>query len=72
MKTRQRILVPFTHGHSGSALLRRASELAASGEAELLVVSVLDTRSGFESGRACRQPAGRARRAPRAGGAETT
>jgi nucleotide-binding universal stress UspA family protein len=49
MKTRQRILVPFTHGHSGSALLRRASELAASGEAELLVVSVLDTRSGFES-----------------------
>jgi len=48
MKTRQRILVPFTHGYSSSALLRRASELVASGEVELLVVSVLDTRSGFE------------------------
>ena len=48
MKTRQRILVPFTHGHSGSALLHRASELAASGNIELRVVSVLDTRSGFE------------------------
>lgn len=48
MKTRQRILVPFTHGHSGSALLRRAGEIAAAGETELLVVSVLDTRSGFE------------------------
>jgi nucleotide-binding universal stress UspA family protein len=48
MKTRQRVLVPFTHGHSGSALLRRASEIAASGEVELLVVSVLDTRAGFD------------------------
>jgi hypothetical protein len=48
MKSRQRILVPFTHGYSGSALLRRASEIAASAEIELLVVSVLDTRSGFE------------------------
>ena len=48
MKTRQRILVPFTHGHSGSALLRRAGELAASGDIELLVASVLDTRSAFE------------------------
>lgn len=48
MKTRQRILVPFTHGHSGSALLRRAGEIAAAGEIELLVVSVLDTRSGFD------------------------
>jgi hypothetical protein len=48
MKTRQRILVPFTHGYNGSALLRRASELAASGNVELRVVSVLDTRSGFE------------------------
>jgi nucleotide-binding universal stress UspA family protein len=48
MKTHQRILVPFTHGHSGSALLRRAGEIAAAGEIELLVVSVLDTRSGFE------------------------
>jgi nucleotide-binding universal stress UspA family protein len=49
MKTRQRILVPFTHGYNGSTLLRRASELAASGNVQLLVVSVLDTRSGFES-----------------------
>ncbi|WP_018078374.1 universal stress protein [Thiobacillus denitrificans] len=48
MKTHQRILVPFTHGHSGSALLRRAGEIAAAGEIELLVVSVLDTRSGFD------------------------
>lgn len=48
MKIRQRILVPFTHGHSGAALLRRAGEIAASGEFELLVVSVLDTRSVFE------------------------
>lgn len=49
MKIRQRILVPFTHGHSGSALLRRAGELAASGDIELLVASVLDTRSAFEA-----------------------
>jgi hypothetical protein len=49
MKTRQRILIPFTHGHSGSALLRRAGEIAASQEVELLVVSVLDTRSSFDS-----------------------
>ena len=48
MKTRQRILIPFTHGYSCSALLRRASEIAASGDVDLLVVSVLDTRSGFE------------------------
>jgi hypothetical protein len=49
MKTRQRVLVPFTHGHSGSALLRRAGEIAATGDVDLLVVSVLDTRSGFDS-----------------------
>lgn len=49
MKIRQRILVPFTHGHSGSALLRRAGEITASADVELLVVSVLDVRSGFES-----------------------
>jgi hypothetical protein len=49
MKTRQRVLIPFTHGHSGSALLRRAGEIAASGHVELLVVSVLDTRTSFDS-----------------------
>ena len=48
MKTRQRILVPFTHGHSGVALLRRAGEIATSGDVELLVASVMDTRSVFE------------------------
>jgi nucleotide-binding universal stress UspA family protein len=48
MKTCQRILIPFTHGHSGSALLRRAGEIAASGDAKLLVASVLDTRVVFE------------------------
>lgn len=48
MKTRQRILIPFTHGHSGAALLRRAGEIAAAESADLLVVSVLDTRSGFD------------------------
>lgn len=48
MNTRQRILVPFTHGHSGSALLRRAGEIASAGDAELLVASVLDTRSVFD------------------------
>jgi hypothetical protein len=49
MKPRQRILVPFTHGHSGSALLRHAGEIAAAQDVELLVVSVLDTRSGFDA-----------------------
>ncbi|MDQ1313935.1 MAG: universal stress protein [Pseudomonadota bacterium] len=48
MKTRQRILIPFTHGYSGSALLRRASDIVASGDVELLLASVLDTRSGFD------------------------
>ena len=48
MKTCQRILIPLTHGYSASALLRRASEIAASRQAELLVVSVLDTRTGFD------------------------
>jgi hypothetical protein len=49
MKTRQRVLIPFTHGHSGSALLQRAGEIAASCDVELLVVSVLDTRSSFDA-----------------------
>jgi nucleotide-binding universal stress UspA family protein len=63
MKTRHRILVPFTHGHSGSALLRRASELAAAGQSAVLVVSVLDTRSGFEpDGPAASLPGERAAR----------
>lgn len=49
MKARQRVLIPFTHGHSGSALLQRAGEIAAAGDIDLLVVSVLDTRSSFDS-----------------------
>lgn len=63
MNIPQRILVPFTHGHSGAALLRHAGELAASRQAELLVVSVLDTRSGFEpDGPAANLPSERAAR----------
>jgi hypothetical protein len=63
MKTPQRILVPFTHGHSGAALLRHAGEVAASRQAELLVVSVVDTRSGFEpDGPAASLPGERAAR----------
>jgi len=49
MKSRQRILVSLTPGRHGEALLRRAGEIAASEHAALLVVQVLDTRSGFES-----------------------
>jgi hypothetical protein len=63
MKTRQRILVPFTHGHSGSALLRHAGEIALSGDVELLVASVLDTRSAFDpDGPAASLPGERAAR----------
>lgn len=63
MKPSQRILVPFTHGHSGAALLRHAGELAESRQAELLVVSVVDTRSGFEpDGPAANLPGERAAR----------
>ena len=63
MKTRQRILVPLTHGHSGSALLCRAGEIAASGEVELLVASVMDTRAVFDpDGPAARLPGERASR----------
>jgi len=63
MKTRQRVLIPFTHGHSGSALLRRAGEIAASGNIDLLVVSVLDIRSAFDSdGPAGKLPGERAAR----------
>jgi nucleotide-binding universal stress UspA family protein len=66
MKTRQRILVHTTPSSSSGALLRRAGEIAASRQAELLVVSVLDTRSGFEpDGPAGNLPGERAaRRAP--------
>lgn len=49
MKARQRILLSFTPGRRGEASLRRAGEVAASEHADLLVVEVLDTRSGFES-----------------------
>lgn len=66
MKTRQRILFPYTPGRSDVALLRRAGEIAASRQADLLVVQVLDIRSGFEAdGPAANLPGERAaRRAP--------
>jgi nucleotide-binding universal stress UspA family protein len=48
MKPYQRILVPLTHGHSGAALLRQTSEIALPGRSAVLVVSVVDTRSGFD------------------------
>lgn len=63
MKALRRVLVPFTHGHSGSALLRHASEICVPGGVDLLVVSVLDTRSGFElDGPAASLPGERAAR----------
>ncbi len=49
MKSHRRILVPYTPGLQGESLLRRAGEIATSEQAELLVLQVLDTRSGFES-----------------------
>lgn len=68
MKTRQRILVPYTPGRSGAALLRRAGEIAASREADLRVVHVLDTRTSFEPDGPAGALAGEraARRAPAA------
>jgi K+-sensing histidine kinase KdpD len=48
VKARQRILLSFTPGRRGETSLRRAGEIAASEHADLLVVQVLDTRSGFE------------------------
>jgi len=48
MKTYRRILVPIPADGQGDVLLQRAAELAQGQHAQMLVVRVLDTRSGFE------------------------
>ncbi len=48
MKTYQRILVPITSAGQGEMLLQRAAEIAQGQRAQMLVVRVLDTGSGFE------------------------
>jgi nucleotide-binding universal stress UspA family protein len=48
MKTYRRILVPVPSGGQGDILLQRAAELAQARHTQMLVVRVLDTRSGFE------------------------
>lgn len=48
MKTYRRILVPISAGDQGDFLLQRAAELAQGQRTQMLVVRVLDTRSGFE------------------------
>lgn len=49
MKTYRRILVPISAGGQSDILLQRAAELAQAQRAQMLVVRMLDTRSGFES-----------------------
>lgn len=49
MKTYRRILVPLTAGGQSDILLHRAAELAQGPRTQMLVLRVLDTRSGFES-----------------------
>jgi nucleotide-binding universal stress UspA family protein len=48
MKTYRRILVPVSGGGQSDQQLQRAAELAQAQQAQMLVVRVLDTRSGFE------------------------
>lgn len=47
MKAYRRILVPMPADGRGEILLRRAAELLPGGQGELLVLRVLDSRSGF-------------------------
>jgi nucleotide-binding universal stress UspA family protein len=47
MKTYRRILVPILTGGDNDIQLQRAAELAKSQRTQMLVVRVLDTRSGF-------------------------
>lgn len=47
MNTYRRILVPIAAGRQGDILLHRAAELARAQRAQILVVQVIDTRSGF-------------------------
>lgn len=49
MKTYRRILIPMPHDGRGEILLQRAAELLPSRCGDLMVVRVLDTRTGFES-----------------------
>ena len=49
MKTYRRILVPIFSAGQAALLLQRVSDLVQGGSAQLLVVRILDTRSGFES-----------------------
>lgn len=49
MSNYQRILVRIPAGGQGDVLLHRAAELAQSQRVQMLVVQVIDTRSGFES-----------------------
>jgi nucleotide-binding universal stress UspA family protein len=49
MNSYQRILVRIPAGGQGDTLLHRAAELAQSRHTQILVVRVIDTRSGFES-----------------------
>lgn len=49
MKNYRRILVPMPSHGRGAALLRRASEILPTSRADMMVVQVLDTRTGFES-----------------------
>lgn len=48
MKTYRRILVPISADGQGDILLQRAAELAQGPRTQMLVVRVLETRSGFE------------------------
>jgi nucleotide-binding universal stress UspA family protein len=48
MKTYRRILVPILTGGDNDIQLQRAAELAQAQRTQMLVVRVLDTRSGFE------------------------
>jgi hypothetical protein len=49
MKTYQRILVPMPADGRGEILLRRAAELLPAGRSNMMVVQVIDNRSGFDS-----------------------
>lgn len=49
MKTYRRILIPMSHDGRGEILLQRAAALLPARRGELMVVRVLDTRTGFES-----------------------
>ena len=49
MRAYQRILVPIESSSRDEVLLKRAAEIAQTDHAEVMVVRVIDVRSGFES-----------------------